>query len=202
MTPETTALLIVDDNNDFFHEDGKLYGALSDFFERHQTLENLDSLIAEMRAAGVTIIRAPMSFEPGYPEMGTAPYGIFEVVKNAGSFEKGSWGAAPSKLGGESDSDVVIEGKCSLDTFETTALDEELKARGITTLVVAGVLSNLCISSTMRTAYDNGYRVVPITDACAALTEEHHADTVRNDFPLISQPMSKDELSAALTQQV
>ena len=199
MTPETTALLIVDDNNDFFHEDGKLYGVLSAFYERHQTLENLDGLIAEMRAAGVTILRAPMSFEPGYSEMGVEPYGIFQVVKDAGSFEKGTWGAETSSLGGQSASDVVIEGKCSLDTFETTALDQELKARGIKTLVVAGVLSNLCISSTMRTAYDNGYRVIPVTDACAALTEEHHADTVRNDFPLISQPMSKAELSAALT---
>ena len=56
------------------------------------------------------------------------------------------------------DGDVVVKGKKGLDAFPGTTLEEELKARGIETVALAGFLTNCCVESTMRTAFEKGCR--------------------------------------------
>ena len=66
------------------------------------------------------------------------------------------------------DGDVVVKGKKGLDAFPGTTLEEELKARGIETVALAGFLTNCCVESTMRTAYEKGFNVITLTDCTAA----------------------------------
>ena len=47
------------------------------------------------------------------------------------------------------------------------ATEEQLKANGIETVVLGGFLTNCCVESTMRTAYEKGFNVITLTDACA-----------------------------------
>ncbi len=61
-------------------------------------------------------------------------------------------------------SDIVIEGKRGLDTFASTNLDFIRRSKGIDTVVIGGFLTNCCVESTMRSAYENGYRVITLTD--------------------------------------
>ena len=62
----------------------------------------------------------------------------------------------------------MIEGKRGLDTFASTNLDFILRSKGIDTIVLGGFLTNCCVESTMRTGYENGYRVITLTDCVAA----------------------------------
>ncbi len=55
---------------------------------------------------------------------------------------------------------MIVEGKRGLDTFATTNLDFILRARGITTIALGGLLANCCVESTMRTGYEKGYQVI------------------------------------------
>ncbi len=56
--------------------------------------------------------------------------------------------------------DIIVEGKRGLDTFATTNIDFILRSRGIETVALGGFLTNCCVDSTMRTAYEKGYDVI------------------------------------------
>ncbi len=62
----------------------------------------------------------------------------------------------------------MIEGKRGLDAFGSTNLDFILRSKGITTVVLAGFLTNCCVESTMRSAYEKGFEVITLTDAVGA----------------------------------
>ena len=86
----------------------------------------------------------------------------------------------------------MIEGKRGLDAFASTNLDFILRSRGITTIALAGFLTNCCVESTMRSAYERGYDVITLTDCTATLSEEEQRFAVEKNFPMFSRPMTHD----------
>jgi nicotinamidase-related amidase len=71
--------------------------------------------------------------------------------------------------------DELVLPKTSSSPFSSTTLDYLLRNIGIRTLVVIGLLTDQCIDHTVKDAADRGYRVVCLTDACQAETQERHA---------------------------
>lgn len=69
------------------------------------------------------------------------------------AFVKDSWGRGLLRKPAPADGDIVVEGKRGLDVFATTNLDFILRGKGITTLAIAGFMTNVCVESTMRTGY-------------------------------------------------
>ncbi len=92
----------------------------------------------------------------------------------------------------------MIEGKRGLDTFASTNLDFILRSKGITTIILGGFLTNCCVESTMRSGYENGYRVITLSDCAAATSVEEHENALKYDFPMFSQPMTADQVVAEL----
>ncbi|MFJ1805961.1 MULTISPECIES: isochorismatase family protein [unclassified Streptomyces] len=80
------------------------------------------------------------------------------------------------------DGDVEIV-KRTIGAFRGTGLDERLRERGVTTLVLGGVATNLGVESTARAAGDLGYDLVFVEDAMSALTAAEHEASVKLDFP-------------------
>ena len=161
-------------------------------------LENTRRLVAAARAAGVTVVHAPIMFAPGYGELSDHPYGILKGVVDSTAFVKGEWGAAIVDALAPQAGDVVVEGKRGLDTFATTNLDFILRARGITTIALGGFLTNCCVESTMRTGYEKGYDVITLSDCVAATSPEEHENAIRFDFPMFSEVMTADTFAAEL----
>ena len=93
---------------------------------------------------------------------------------------------------------MVPEGKRGLDSFATTNLDFILRGRGITTIALAGFLTNCCVESTMRTGYEKGYHVVTLSDCVAAASVEEHQNAIRFNYPMFSEVMSSDDFAALL----
>ena len=85
-----------------------------------------------------------------------------------------------------------------LDTFATTNLDFILRSRDIETVVLGGFLTNCCVESTMRTAYEKGYDVITLTDCTAATSAEEQKAATAQDYPMFSQPMTSDQVVGAL----
>jgi len=156
------------------------------------------ALVQAARAAGVTIMHAPITFAPGYGELSRHPYGILKGVVDGNAFVKGTWGAAIVDDLAPQDGDIVIEGKRGLDTFASTNLDFILRSKGIETVIIGGFLTNCCVESTMRTAYENGYRVITLTDCTAATSAEEHDNAIAYDFPMFSLPMESSTVAEAL----
>ena len=198
LDPAKTAILLIEYQNEFTSEGGVLHGAVSSVMDKTGMLPKTVALVEAARAAGVTIMHAPITFAPGYGELSRHPYGILKGVVDGNAFVKGTWGAAIVDDLTPAEGDIVIEGKRGLDTFASTNLDFILRSKGIETLIIGGFLTNCCVESTMRSAYENGYRVITLTDCTAATSAEEHDNAIAYDFPMFSVPMESTSVKSAL----
>jgi len=196
--PNTTALVLIEYQNEFTSTGGVLHDAVAPAMDKTNMLANTVRVVEAARAAGVTIMHAPITFASGYNEITRHPYGILKGVVDGNAFVKGTWGAAIVDDLAPADGDIVIEGKRGLDTFASTNLDFILRSKGITTLVLGGFLTNCCVESTMRSGYENGYQVVTLTDCVAATSVEEHDNAIAYDYPMFSRPVSAEEFLAEL----
>lgn len=201
MSNGSTAVVFIEFQNDFTSPGGVLHEAVSASIDANSTLENAAKLLTAARDAGATIIHSPISFAPGYHEISSHPYGILKGVVDATAFVKGQWGAEIDDRFAPIESDIILEGKRGLDAFGSTNLDFILRSKGIKQVALAGFLTNCCVESTMRTAYERGYEVVTITDAVAATSIEEGESAVRFNYPMFSTTATSDEFIAALTDQ-
>jgi nicotinamidase-related amidase len=199
--PTTTAVVLIEFQNDFTSDGGALHGAVKDVMESTNMLENAKKLVDDARAAGATIIHAPIRFADGYGEISDHPYGILAGVVDSKAFVKDSWGAEiVEDLAPQAD-DIVVEGKRGLDTFASTNLDFILRSKGIKTVALGGFLTNCCVESTMRSAYEKGFDVVTLTDCVAATSQAEHDNAIEYDYPMFSRPMASDEFAGMLEGQ-
>ena len=67
MNPSTTALILIEFQNDFAKEGGAQYDAVKAVMASNDMLANSQAVVAQARARGVTIMHAPISFAEGYP---------------------------------------------------------------------------------------------------------------------------------------
>jgi len=198
LDPASTAIVLIEYQNEFVSDGGALHNAVAPVMEKTGMLANTVALVDAARAAGVTIMHAPITFAPGYGELSRHPYGILKGVVDGNAFVKGTWGAAIVDDLTPAEGDILIEGKRGLDTFASTNLDFILRGRGISTVILAGFLTNCCVESTMRSAYENGYRVITLTDCTAATSAEEHDNAIAYDFPMFSLPMESAQVTAVL----
>jgi nicotinamidase-related amidase len=106
------------------------------------------------------------------------------------------WGEILPELGPEP-GDLVIT-KRQWGAFYGTELDLQLRRRGIDTILLAGISTNVGVESTARDAFERGYEQVFVEDAMAARDPDEHAHTVRTLFPRIGRVRSTAEVLAAL----
>ena len=196
--PSTTAVVLIEYQNDFTSEGGVLHGAVEEVMDKTDMLANTKRVVDAARQAGATVMHAPITFAEGYNEISSHPYGILKGVVDGNAFVKGSWGAAIVDDLAPQAGDIVIEGKRGLDTFASTNLDFILRSKGIKTIVLGGFLTNCCVESTMRSGYENGYQVITLNDCVAATSIEEHDNALTYDYPMFSQPMSSTEFIAEL----
>jgi nicotinamidase-related amidase len=196
--PKTTAVVLIEYQNDFTSEGGVLHGAVSEVMDKTSMLDNSRRVAEAARAAGATVMHAPITFAAGYHEISSHPYGILKGVVDGNAFVKGSWGAAIVDDLAPAEGDIVVEGKRGLDTFASTNLDFILRSKGITTIALGGFLTNCCVESTMRSGYENGYRVITLSDCLAATSPQEHDNALKYDFPMFSEPMESTDFITEL----
>jgi nicotinamidase-related amidase len=198
LDPTSTALVLIEYQNDFTSEDGAMHGAVDDVMKSTGMLDQTVALVEAARRAGVTIMHAPITFAEGYAELSAHPYGILKGVVDGKAFVKDGWGAAIVDALAPQPGDIVVEGKRGLDTFASTNLDFILRSKAITTIVLGGFLTNCWVESTMRSGYENGYRVITLSDCTAATSPAGHENAISYDFPTLLLPLSAQEVEAAL----
>lgn len=198
MNATETALVLIEYQNDFTSPGGKLHDAVKGVMSSTHMLQNTIELVRRAREAGALIVWVPISFAPDYREMSPEPYGILKGVYDGKTFQKGTWGAEIVDSLKPGPSDIVVEGKRGLCGFATTNLDFILRSRRIRHVVLGGFLTNCCVESSMRTAYELGYDVVTLTDCCATVSEEAQRAAFEYDFPMFSRPMTSRDLLGQL----
>lgn len=97
-------------------------------------------------------------------------------------------------------SDIVVT-KRSWGAFATTDLEHQLKARGVTQVVVTGVATSGGVEATARQAYEQGLNVTLALDAMTDTRQEAHEYSIRNVFPRIGETGSALEIISLLERR-
>lgn len=196
MNHRNTALILIGLQRDYFSVDGLLHAAFEDSVQR--VLENTVHLVASLAKTEATIISTPIYFTPGYEEL-KEPIGVLATIREKGAFRMGSPTAAEvPELAHYKGRIQVVPGKRGLNAFAETRLDDELRARDITDVVLAGAVTSLCIDSTARSAVDRGYRVTVLSDCTSARSLLEQALYCEQIFPMYARVMTSHELLDAL----
>jgi nicotinamidase-related amidase len=83
------------------------------------------------------------------------------------------------------DGEIVIN-KTTTSAFIGSHIDRLLRNLGTRHLVVCGVMTSGCVESTVRDAADSGYQVVVAEDACAALSQQAHDNSINAMHPIFA----------------
>jgi nicotinamidase-related amidase len=178
-SPHTTALIIIDMQNDFLSPGGYLSSQGYSLSRFTALIPRLQSLLSAFRQAGFPIYHTR---EGHMPDMSTVS--SRELHRSSVNGAKiGSQGPLGRLLiRGEKGHDIIdafkpLEGEVIIDkpgrgAFIHTELDASLRARGIRNLVVCGVTADACVSSTVREASDRGYDVCVLEDGVESVSEE------------------------------
>jgi nicotinamidase-related amidase len=98
-------------------------------------------------------------------------------------------------------SDIVVT-KRSWGAFATTDLERQLRARCVTQVVVAGVVTSGGVEATARQAYEQGFNVTMALDAMTDIREEAHEYSIRNVFPRLGETGATEEVISLLERRI
>lgn len=164
----SAAVLVVDMLNDFLTPGGKMVLEGSGIL-----IPPMRELLEKAREASIPIIYVNDSHRPGLKE-------DREFKKRAEHCIEGTWGAQViDELKPEKDDFVVLKRRFS--GFYETDLDLTLKDLGVETLMVMGVVTNICVRSTIHDAFFRGYRVIVPKD-CVMATGEREQESSLYDI--------------------
>lgn len=189
LDPARAALLVIDMQNDFCKPDGFFAGAGHDVSTCQTAVDRTAKLLEELRPLGIPVLWS-QSINPAPPVYKLPPRRFRrprespEFVTSVGGtncFEAGTWGASIVDDLEVRPGDVVIE-KSRYNMFHRTSLEDELRARGIDTLLVSGVTTNCCVESTTRDGFMRDYAMLVLSDCVAAFGNEWdlHEASLRN----------------------
>jgi nicotinamidase-related amidase len=176
--PDSTALVVIDMQRDFLEPGGFGESLGNDVSQLRRTIEPLAALMAQWRAAGLTLIHTR---EGHLPDLSDCPPA--KLLRGAPSKRIGDPGPKGRILvRGEYGHDIIdelqpIEGEAVVDkpgkgAFYATELQELLDKDGISSLLVAGVTTEVCVHTTVREANDRGYECLVLADCVGSYFPE------------------------------
>lgn len=194
MNPDTTAIILIGHQNDYFASDGKLASALQDRPQIQEALQNTVRLLEKLADSATTLIATPIIFTADYAEI-SDPVGILKTIKELEAFKTGTTGVELiPEIAGFGDRIEVVPGKRGLNAFAETDLHDRLVEGNIKDVVFAGVVTSLCIDSTARSAQEQGYRVTILENATSGRTAFEQEYHIQNIFPLYAHVRTVEEI--------
>jgi ureidoacrylate peracid hydrolase len=172
-----SALLVVDMQNDFCADGGYVSNLGRDTSPCRQIVPALTELIEAARTNAIPVIWLTAEYEDAdVPAPMLAKKREMRVT--AISCARASWGADFFAVAPRGNEPVIV--KHSYSGFSGTDLDAQLRARNITTLVMTGVQTNVCVESTLREGHSRGYYIVVARDCVASHMPAQHQATLDN----------------------
>lgn len=180
LKPKTTALIVIDMQHDFLSPGGYMHALGVDLAGLRAPIQPLQNLLAAARTWGCQIAHTREGYAPDLSDLqpwkaGGAP-GDKVAVGDSGPLGRflvrgeGSTDIIPELAPGEGE---PVFDKPSYGAFGTTDLDRTLKDWGIRHLVLTGVTTDCCVTSSLREALDRGYECVVLTDCIGTANPIH-----------------------------
>ncbi|HSK30859.1 MAG TPA: isochorismatase family cysteine hydrolase [Candidatus Limnocylindria bacterium] len=176
ITPNNTALVIVDMQNIWVHPRGARYLPMSE-----DIVPKVQTLLGFCRAN-----RVPVIYLHTTKRKDLADVGIFADIKPQTHDADDEWSNFEGSIGAEfyepvkpADGDIVVK-KFRYSGFYGTHLENLLRALGRDTIAIAGVATNVCCDSTARDGAMRDFKVLFLSDCNASFTQEEQEATLNN----------------------
>ena len=179
VSPEVAALVVVDVQNDFCHEDGWSAQRGHNMSAAQQAVDRTVSLIDEARRFQVPVLFVRTTHDKWNNSDVWVGRGGRPVVENPSTeCVTGTWGTEFYKV--QPDSDEYVCTKHRYSAFTGTDLEMTLRTLRRQSVLITGVTTNACVEFTAREAFMREFHVVLVQDCTAAPTDEEHQATVFN----------------------
>jgi ureidoacrylate peracid hydrolase len=175
----TSALIVVDMQNDFVHPDGA-FGRRAienpdqniDMVFLSSTVVNVKQLVETFREVGRPVIYITHVVKKDNSDA-AIPYWRNPRPGGRDSIVEGTWGAQiVDELAPRKGEHIVV--KKGYGGFNNTSLDTILRNQGVNNCIVCGVTTSVCVSSTIRGGVEANYRMVLVSDATAEVQKDLH----------------------------
>src|SRR3954462_12457981 len=175
--PETTALVIIDMQGDFLEPGGFGSALGTDVSLLSSAIEPLQKVLAAARELGMTIIHTREGHRPDLSDCPPAKLArggfIGEPGPNGRILVRGEYGHDIVDALAPAPGEVVLD-KPGKGSFYATDLELILRNRGIASLIVTGVTTEVCVHTTVREANDRGFECLVLEDCCGSSFAEFH----------------------------
>jgi ureidoacrylate peracid hydrolase len=173
LDPARTALLVIDMQNAFVHDEGTLGSSGVDVAPAQATIAPHRELVEACRAAGMPVIWTLQVHLPDDASRARKRLSSHTAKRKRVSALAGTWDAElVEELEDLADDPTYVVVKHRFGAFYETRLDALLRMLGVEALLVTGVTANACVETTLREAYLRDYDVVAVTDCIAAVRPE------------------------------
>lgn len=202
LNPKSTALIAIDMQNCFLtkeHASVFVPNAVD-------IIPNLNRLAAAVRESGGKVFWTQNTADENtlhnwsnwFGTMKGSPGQVEHLVKN---MSKGSQGfSIHPDVTVKAEDTTITKHRFSAFIQGSSDLLELLHAQGIDTLIIAGTLTNVCCESTARDAMMLNFKVILVSDACAAVTDEEHNASLLNIYATFGDIMDTNFLIGCLTR--
>ena len=190
----STAVLIVDLQNDFLHPEGA-YGRSGTSSPEIAALPGrIRPLLDTVRAKGGWIVSTQFTLVPGREGVPFISPHLKKIrpFLTTGDFTPGGWGH--SLVDELKPADFTVE-KVAYSAFYQTRMEFVLSRAGIKTLMVCGIVTNGGVASTVRDAHVRDFNTITLHDGCAAFSTDTH-NTAIEALATVGQTMSVAEATA------
>jgi len=167
------ALLVVDMQNGFCHPEGSFNRIDMGVEGAVEAVRNAAIAVAQARRAGIPVVFTRHLYRPGRADEGRALKQNSPALAGVDGLETGTWDAEVMAELGCGPADLVVD-KVRFDAFQWTSLEPLLRGLGVDELVVCGVVTNICVETTIRSAFMRDFPVIMLADCCAAATRRLH----------------------------
>lgn len=208
-----TAVVIIDPQNDVLSPTGKNWDSVGASVTENRTVQHLVDILAEAKASGFTVFISPHYFYP------TDRSWLFNGPLETDEFHTNTFArTGPLTLDGFvgsgadwleefkpyiEDGKTVIVSPHKVWSPQTNDLVLQLRKRGVSKIILCGMLANMCVESHLRDLLENGFEVAVVRDATAGPRHPVRGDGYRaalvNYAFLAHAVVTTDEVVAAMS---
>lgn len=154
---------------------------------------NASHLAQNLKEAGGTIILTCAAFSSGYADALHQPVDVALPLPEGGFPPE----AQAFSCDFNAEPDVIIT-KRQWSAFHGTELDLQLRRRGISTIILGGVMTNFGVESTARDAWQQSYSVIVAEDASSSIDADMHRFSIEKILPRVARVRSTADILAGL----